>query len=100
MLGCTGTLRLQTHSHEEIAFSSGSYQGMKRRGQIRRSSRALKSFSSQGLATVSMEGNCCWKVREKQNGKGSNEYLNPALSFYEPGWTIRSFELVEPCQRI
>ena len=71
---------------------------MGRRRQIRRSSRELKSRSRQGFAYVSMEGNCCWRVREKGNGAGSHEYLNPALNFHEPGWTIRSFEVLDSCQ--
>ena len=98
LLGCTGTLKLNSYSNAEVVISSSSYKDMGRRRQIRRSSRELKSRSRQGFAYVSMEGNCCWRVREKGNGAGSHEYLNPALNFLEPGWTIRSFEVLDSCQ--
>ena len=97
-IGCTGTLKLYSHSENEVVISSSLYTDINKRRQIERSARALQSKSSQGFAYVSMEGNCCWKVKEKRNGRGSNEYLNPALNFYEPGWTIRSFELLDSCK--
>ena len=97
-IDCTGTLRLYTHSGNETEISSSSYEGLSSRRQIGKSARALRSKSLQGFAYVSLEGNCCWKIREKRNGRGSNEYLTHALNFHEPGWTIRSFEVLDSCE--
>ena len=108
LIACSGTLRLHSHpdyeveiSHSavKVEISSSSYQGLSRRSQIRKSSRELKSISRQGFAFASMEGNCCWKIREKRNGRGNHKYLTPDHHFYEPGWTIRSFEVLDSCKR-
>ena len=86
-------------SFDEVEISSSSYQGLSSRSQIRKSSKELKSINRQGFAFISMEGNCCWMIREKRNGRGSNEILIPSFIRYEPGWTIRSFELLDTCER-
>ena len=98
-IDCTGTLRLYTHSGNETEISSSSYEGLSSRRQIGKSARALRSKSLQGFAYVSLEGNCCWKIREKRNGRGNQKYLFPALNFYEPDWTIRSFQVLDSCKR-
>ena len=80
-----------------IVEPMGQPQGLSRRRQIRKSYKELKSISRQGFAFASMEGNCCWKLREKRNGRGSNEILISSVAGYEPGWTIRSIELLDTC---
>ena len=100
LLGCTGTLRLANYDGDEAVIASSSYVHInKSRAQVKKSSKYLKSKSRRGFALVTMEGNCCWKVREKRSGGGTNELLITSIMSYEPGWTIRSCEVMDPCQR-
>ena len=42
-----------------------------------------------------MTGGCCWKIRDSYK-KGKDKHL-PEPRSYEPGWPIKSVQLLEEC---
>ena len=53
-----------------------------------------KEFLKFGL--VKFEGSCCWKVRDSY--KRGRDYGMAIPSIYEPGWPIKSVQLLENCK--
>ena len=91
--GCVGWITLLSSKNEDkIVIESKKLQkAMKRR---RKGHKIIKrNIKERGMRFASVNGNCCWEVRERVLGGETKELWNPH-TYYLP-WSIQSVKMID-----
>ena len=81
---------LSNRNEREIEVDSKKLQAsMRKQGK----KNVKKKIPIRGMRFARVNGNCCWKVRERYLGGESEELWNPH-TYYLP-WSIRSIKIID-----
>ena len=101
-LECSGTLTLSSSQHGEIVPLSSSFlvkvhkrKGWDKKFWLKGNYPRTKQALNIELEKVTMTGSCCWQVWDSYFG--GNSFNLPAPKKFQPGWSIKSVNLVKDC---
>ena len=97
MLECNGKIELMSNEHDHTV-TIDSYE-IKKERRWKQDIKFLNPDNNQReflkLEVAEMTGGCCWKIRDSYK-KGKDVHLSVQRR-YEPGWPIKSVQLLEEC---